>query len=55
MRIGVLLRTVARLPFGDVGRSFYLEKMAGDQTEFGRRPDDPSIGLLVKGTMKRAK
>ena len=32
----------------------YLGKLSGDQIEFGRRPDDLTIGLLVKGTVKRA-
>ena len=29
-------------------------KMNGDQIEFGRRPDDLTVGVLVKGTAKRA-
>jgi hypothetical protein len=33
----------------------YLGKLTGDQIEFGRRPDDLTVGLLVKGTMKRSK
>jgi hypothetical protein len=33
----------------------YLGKMTGDQIDFGRRPDDLTVGLLVKGTAKRAK
>ena len=33
----------------------YLGKMTGDQIEFGRRPEDLSLGLLVKGTMKKQK
>jgi hypothetical protein len=32
----------------------YLGKLTGDQIDFGRRPDDLTIGLLVKGTAKRA-
>ena len=32
----------------------YLGKLSGDQIEFGRRPDDLTVGLLVKGTVKRA-
>jgi hypothetical protein len=32
----------------------YLGKMNGDQIEFGRRPDDLTVGVLVKGTAKRA-
>ena len=33
----------------------YLGKMNGDQIDFGRRPDDLTVGALVKGTAKRAK
>ena len=33
----------------------YLGKLTGDQIEFGRRPDDLSVGVLVKGTGTRAK
>ena len=33
----------------------YLGKLSGDQVEFGRRPDDLTVGLLVKGTANRAK
>jgi hypothetical protein len=33
----------------------YLGKLTGDQIEFGRRPDDLTVGLLVKGTAKRSK
>ena len=33
----------------------YLGRMNGDQIEFGRRPDDLTIGALIKGTAKRAK
>jgi hypothetical protein len=32
----------------------YLGKLSGDQIEFGRRPDDLSVGLLVKGMAKHA-
>ncbi len=32
----------------------YLGKMNGNQIEFGRRPDDLTVGVLVKGTAKRA-
>jgi hypothetical protein len=31
----------------------YMGKLTGDQIEFGRRPDDLTVGLLVKGTAKR--
>ena len=33
----------------------YLGKLTGDDIDFGRRPDDLSVGLLVKGTAKRVK
>ena len=33
----------------------YMGKLTGAQIEFGRRPEDLSVGLLVKGTLKRAK
>jgi len=33
----------------------YMGKINGDEIDFGRRPDDLSVGLLVKGTAKRAK
>ena len=32
----------------------YLGKLTADQIEFGRRPDDLTVGLLVKGTAKRS-
>jgi hypothetical protein len=31
----------------------YLGKVSGDRIDFGRRPDDLSVGLLVKGTAKK--
>ena len=31
----------------------YVGKIRGDEIDFGRRPDDLAVGLLVKGTMKR--
>lgn len=31
----------------------YVGKIRGDEIDFGRRPDDLTFGLLVKGTMKR--
>jgi hypothetical protein len=33
----------------------YVGKLTGDDIDFGRRPDDLSVGLLVKGTAKRVK
>ena len=33
----------------------YVGKIAGDAIDFGRRPDDLTVGLLVKGTAKRVK
>jgi hypothetical protein len=33
----------------------YMGKIRGDEIDFGRRPDDLSFGLLVKGTAKRVK
>jgi hypothetical protein len=33
----------------------YMGKVSGDAIDFGRRPDDLSVGLLVKGTAKRVK
>ena len=33
----------------------YMGKVTGDEIEFGRRPDDLSVGLLVKGSAKRSK
>lgn len=33
----------------------YMGKISGDEIDFGRRPDDLSVGLLVKGTVKRSK
>ena len=33
----------------------YMGKIHGDEIDFGRRPDDLSVGLLVKGTAKRVK
>jgi hypothetical protein len=33
----------------------YLGKLTGDQIDFGRRPDDLTVGLLVKGTATRSK
>ena len=33
----------------------YVGKIRGDEIDFGRRPDDLTVGLLVKGTMKRVK
>jgi hypothetical protein len=31
----------------------YLGKISGDRIDFGRRPDDLSVGLLVKGAAKK--
>ena len=31
----------------------YVGKIRGEEIDFGRRPDDLTVGLLVKGTMKR--
>ncbi len=33
----------------------YMGKLNGDQIEFGRRPDDLTVGMLVKGTAKQVK
>jgi len=33
----------------------YVGRIAGDEIGFGRRPDDLTVGLLVKGTAKRVK
>jgi hypothetical protein len=33
----------------------YVGKIRGDEIDFGRRPDDLTVGLLVKGTAKRVK
>jgi hypothetical protein len=33
----------------------YVGRIRGDEIDFGRRPDDLSVGLLVKGTAKRVK
>lgn len=33
----------------------YMGRISGDEIDFGRRPDDLSVGLLVKGTVKRSK
>ena len=33
----------------------YVGKVGGDAIEFGRRPDDLTVGLLVKGTARRVK
>jgi hypothetical protein len=33
----------------------YLGKLTGEQIEFGRRPDDLTVGLLVKGTARRSR
>ena len=33
----------------------YVGELTGDDIDFGRRPDDLSVGLLVKGTAKRVK
>ena len=33
----------------------YVGKLTGDDIDFGRRPDDLSVGLLVKGTAKRVR
>lgn len=33
----------------------YMGKMNGDQIDLGRRPDDLTVGRLVKGAVKRAK
>jgi hypothetical protein len=33
----------------------YMGKVVADTIEFGRRPEDLSVGLLVKGTAKKAK
>jgi hypothetical protein len=33
----------------------YIGKLAGDQIDFGRRPEDLKIGQLVEFTAKRSK
>jgi hypothetical protein len=33
----------------------YVGRIRGDEIDFGRRPDDLTVGLLVKGTAKRVK
>jgi hypothetical protein len=33
----------------------YVGKIRGDEIDFGRRPDDLNVGLLVKGTAKRVR
>ena len=33
----------------------YVGKIRDDEIDFGRRPDDLTVGLLVKGTAKRVK
>ena len=33
----------------------YVGKIRGDEIDFGRRPEDLTVGLLVKGTAKRVK
>jgi hypothetical protein len=33
----------------------YLGKVSGDQIDFGRRPEDLTVGLLVKGKATRMK
>ena len=33
----------------------YMGKMSGDEIDFGRRPDDLTVGLLVKGLVRRVK
>jgi len=33
----------------------YVGRIAGDAIDFGRRPDDLAVGLLVKGTAKPVK
>ena len=33
----------------------YMGKLTGDEIDFGRRPDDLAVGLLVKGTATRVK
>jgi hypothetical protein len=33
----------------------YMGRINGNEIDFGRRPDDLSVGLLVKGTAKRVK
>jgi hypothetical protein len=33
----------------------YVGRIRGDEIDFGRRPDDLNVGLLVKGTAKRVK
>jgi hypothetical protein len=32
-----------------------MGRLSGEEIDFGRRPDDLSVGLLVKGTVKRSK
>jgi hypothetical protein len=32
----------------------YMGKIRGNEIDFGRRPDDLTVGLLVKGTAKKA-
>ena len=42
-------------PNGAIVLFVYMGKVTGDAIEFGRRPDDLTVGALVKGTATRVK
>ena len=54
---GDLITFKVKMPFGNAAPAefVYIGRLQGDQIDFGRRPEDLTLGRLVEFTANRAK